>query len=243
VDSFLILQANLDGSNESVVLTGEDFFARITDSEYGPFTWGPSTLSISNDQTLLFFDAGVEVAPGAVCYVITLDLTTKALANTNFWCGLNSSPSIAPDGDRVIGSMRAGYPGWDGWINPTYRFHRQGSENQLNYALPLDTRWLSDGRIVYSVSIASGNGGTPPDLANEGRKITLADASGNTIRDLDSNVLAGSLAVSPDRQQLAYITVNSETYQPQALWLVNLDGTGKRKLADVPNDARSLAWR
>jgi len=242
-DSFRILQANLDGSNESVVLTGEDFYARISDSEYGPFTWGPSTLSVNNDQTLLFFDAGVEVAPGAVCYVITLDLRTKALANTNFWCGLNSSPSIAPDGDRVTGSMRAAYPGWEGWINPTYLFHRQGTENKLNYALPLDTRWLSDGRIVYSVSIASGNAGTPPDLVNEGRKITLADASGNTIRDLDTNVFAGSLAISPDQQQLAYIAVDSQSYQPQALWLVNLDGTGKRKLADIPNDARDLAWR
>lgn len=243
VGGFRILQANLDGSNESVVLTGEDFFARIPDTDSGPFTYGPSTLAVNADQSLLFFNAEVGVTPGALCYVITLDLATKALSNTNFWCGFVSSPSIAPDGNRATGTERADYPGWDGWIHPTYLYPRQGASKLLNYAYPLDTEWLPDGRLIYSTSTVIGLNDSPPDLVNEGRKITLADAGGSTIRDIDTNVFAGMLAVSPDQQQLAYITIDSHTSQTQALWLVNLDGSGKRKLADVQSGTTDLAWR
>ncbi|PDV97760.1 hypothetical protein CJ255_22215, partial [Candidatus Viridilinea mediisalina] len=74
--------------------------------------------------------------------------------------------------------------------------------------------------------------------------LVLVDANGQNERVLISGMLAREMALSPDQQQLAFITSDPGDLgrDHDALWLVNLDGSGLQRIMEVPADTTDLRW-
>jgi hypothetical protein len=238
---FQVMQSNVDGSNKSVLISCDRFFA-----QFPKYAVGPSVHTESKDQNSLLFDSDAESIVGYLCSVFKSDFATGLITNTNFDCGLQAYiRGIAPDGIHTLGGSRAEHPKCDigPYIVPTLLINKNQGTVVLNNAAPLAVQWLNDGRFVYSVEGGRGSCDIPPEVNAGGYKVVFADRNGSTLRVLDSSIVAGQLAVSPDEQQLAYITLDKETQKSKELWIVNLDGSKKKKLANVPEDADDLHWR
>ncbi|WP_161569307.1 lipase/acyltransferase domain-containing protein [Candidatus Oscillochloris fontis] len=74
--------------------------------------------------------------------------------------------------------------------------------------------------------------------------IILAHADGSDNRVLVPGMVASEMVLSPDQQTLAFITSDPGNlhFGEVALWVINLDGTGLRKVLDLPPDAADLHW-
>ncbi len=237
VQTFQIVRANIDGSNREILLSSDPFYAA-----YSEYSYAPNRLTVGQDAKRIFFDPCILITfYDRSCGTFAIDLETKDITNLNF--DGSDSVNISPDGARSIGTFQKYCP--EGSINyyfyNTYLFRSNNSRVTLGTGIPGDAVWPSNGQLVFSMS----NAFTCDNIAETDR-IRLADPNGNKIRDLVLNVQVDNLVLSPDQQQLAYITVQREhDFAPalsKQLWLVNLDGTGNRKIADLPKDAGELRW-
>ncbi|WP_265561977.1 S9 family peptidase [Sphingomicrobium arenosum] len=102
--------------------------------------------------------------------------------------------------------------------------------------------WTPDGRTL----LISGNREDDWELDPRDSEIYAVDIASGDIRALtDRHGPDGNAQVSPDGRQVAYLGFddNALAYNPNALYLMNADGSGKRRiLADVDLSFDSLEW-
>ena len=231
------MPSDYDGTGTITILSSSFFYAR-----FPTYNERPHSLEISADEKTLFFNPckGTEVSLS--CSIFSLNLATASFVDLKYWAGWYVT-SIAPDGNRAIGGAKDYYSG-GGSTFPAYLFRRNSKSIRLSYALVADVVWLADGRIIYS--LVANDWGWPPEAETEAKRIILADPAGVTLKELVTGVEAVDLVLSPDQQQLAYTTIQRDSdFVPalsKQLWLVNLDSTGNRKIADLPKDAGELRW-
>ncbi|HEY0737204.1 MAG TPA: hypothetical protein VGD69_19965 [Herpetosiphonaceae bacterium] len=236
-------------TSPELILPWASFAAQFP--EYHTFA---TTLTLRADQRVLFFDASYLSPGGAVCSVFALTIVTRAVTSHDLGCGVVRLTSIAPvlatDGSYALANRRT-MPDPPGvWIESTFLFQQQRHDGGqiLNPAGLLDAVWLADGRFIYAVD--AGAPDLPPALTADARRIILADAQGATLHTLATDVVAAHLALAPDEQHLAYITLDDAVDAPDAsgantsaeLWLSTLDGRGARKVATLPAQIEALRW-
>ncbi len=229
---FQMVKSNMDGSNRQILVSSDIFYAKYPD-----FNEAPYTLSLSRDQQRIFFDPCKASIVYLYCTGFAFDLNSKSIANLRF--GGFGRIDIAPDGSQAFGGIK-GYCEGGGTYFHSYLL-RKDDYITVGTGMSGAVDWPSNGQIVFSMM-----GNWTCDNIAETNRIRLADANGNKIRDLVLDVVVDDLVLSPDEQQIAYLTVqyNKSTYDPisKQLWIVNLDGTGNRKIADLSRDAGELRW-
>jgi 5'-nucleotidase/UDP-sugar diphosphatase len=235
LQSFRILQADLNDSNQQVLLTSDAFYQQFNLERFAPYDGIHHELVLSADQTRVFFAPYTSGMGSVAGYAVhALDLVSRQVSQPlvdrvwNCW--------IATDGQRVVFVERRANPGEPGTLPghsyPTFFRDANGTISRISNTWTDDVVWLADGRFVYNSTA-----------------LILADANGSTLRTITSfpeEMFLTQLVASPDQQHLAYLTSSSpyDTPPPPAtLWVVNLDGSEQRAIATLPGDAVDLAWR
>ena len=234
---FQILQANPDGNNQQVLLDSSTFYQQFPAYISLYYQYGsnvPPTLIISDDRKRIFFVTCEEGrGESAFCGTFQLDLASRTVSQLK-WLGFESSPTwLQADGQRAIVS-------WD--LNCTGSLHRVDVEQKPLSGMPVSAVWLSDKSFVYSRYICKGV--WTQEAITPQYDIILAHTDGSDNRVLVPGKVASAMALAPDQQSLAFITSDPGKLQSGevALWVVNLDGTGLRKIMDLPKDAADLRW-
>ncbi|MEN3334354.1 MAG: eukaryotic-like serine/threonine-protein kinase [Blastocatellia bacterium] len=142
----------------------------------------------------------------------------------------NESPIWSPTGEEIafFSIERGDHPG-------IWRMPMMGGPLTLLKVLPLDEasirllRWSKDGATIYydskqqlfSLNVQSG----------ETRPITHFDPA---------QVSASSFSISPDEQQIAYITTEANGHR--SIWVVPLHGGTPKRIVDTAAASRNTAW-
>ncbi|MFV9505257.1 MAG: choice-of-anchor X domain-containing protein [Oscillochloridaceae bacterium umkhey_bin13] len=230
-----IMQGKRDGSGGQTVLTSATFYATQVQSSL-PLNSAPMRLVLSADAQKLYFGPCRRTIIHLYCDAYTLQLQNGQISaqGTGVWGDF----TIAPDGQRVFHTWK-GYCDQGGTYYHTYLSSPTGTIT-LGTGMPGAIVWLPDGRLLFSMVDA-----WTCDNQTETNRIRLAAADGSFIRDVALEVLPNDLLVSPDEQTIAYTTdVRNANFEllGKELWLIGMDGTGQRKLADLPADASDLRW-
>lgn len=230
-----IVRGNRDGSDGQTVLTSATFYTTQPRPEF-PFNMAPIGLSLSADQSSIYFDPCTQTIASLSCTAFALDLQT--FQTTELGMGSLGHVAVAPDGRRAFvtyqGSCDMGGRSYHtSLITPT------GSVT-LGTGMPGAIVWLADGRLLFSMI-----DDWTCDNRAETNRIRLSAANGAKIRDLALDSKAFEVVASPDESYVAYIKGRyNATFDliGKELWMVGLDGAGLRKLVDLPADAADLRW-
>ena len=199
------------------------------------------------------------------------DISTGARELVASFRGINSGPSFSPDGSRLALTLSKGG-------NPEIYVMDLGSKalRQLTSQMGIDTAaaWSPDGASVYFTSDRSGrpqvyqvsaNGGgatrvtfqgnynSDPSISYDGKKIAVAQGSGNVYRIamLDrslgtprwSTLSPGSLDESPSfAPNAGMILYAAREGSRGVLYAVSADGRVRQRLVLADGDVREPAW-
>jgi Tol biopolymer transport system component len=222
---FRVIQSNIDGSEQRVLLDSSVFY-----QQFSNFTVPPFSIVLSAEQAQLLFAASS--ATGAPSYGYTnffaLNLSSGQVTDIGQG-GIAWSGWVAPDGQGRVFARRNGATS-----PPTYPVVYVASGDPeaeevwlTEHGGVTDVTWLPDKHFLYASDA-----------------IILANPQGETVRrlaELSEDVYAPWVAVSPDQQQVAYLIEHTD--DAMSLWLVNLDGSGLRQVMDLPSDVTDLTWR
>lgn len=228
-----IVQGQRDGSGGQTVLTSATFYAAHPRPD---FNSAPIGLSLSANQTSIYFDPCKRTIVDIYCTAFSLDLQTLKTTNLNRdgWGRI----AVAPDGQRAFVT----YPHFCDMGGRYYHTYLTTPTTTvtLGTGLPGDVVWLANGQLIFGMV-----DDWTCDNQAETNRIRLAAANGTFIRDVALDVLPIELALSPDEQTVAYTTdVRNANYElvGKELWLIGMDGSGRRKIYDLPADASDLYW-
>lgn len=229
-----IVQGKRDGSNGQVVLTSAVFYAAQSTTLRS--NSAPNELTLSLDGKALYFDPCSRGINFVYCVGYGLDLQSKRISSLAFdaW----GRVSIAPDGLRAFFTILDDCMGGGRFFH-TYIATPTGRIT-LGTGMPGDIFWLSDERLLFSMI-----DDWTCDNRAETNRIRLSAADGTKIRDLALDVKALEVVASPDESYVAYLKGRyNASYDliGKELWIVGMDGTGLRKLVDLPADATDLRW-
>jgi Tol biopolymer transport system component/DNA-binding winged helix-turn-helix (wHTH) protein len=151
------------------------------------------------------------------------------------YVGIASMPSVSPDGNKVAFAWGPGGPGSnvDIYVKPV----TSGEPQRLTTSPARDDApaWSPDGRSI--AFMRSTSGGSTEDLmvlpAAGGAERRLTAMSVPDVR----NRMPHGLAWAPDGKGIALGGQPSES-EAQGIWLIAVDGEGRRPLTNVPSDAR-----
>jgi hypothetical protein len=225
---FRILQSNMDGSEQRVLLRSDNFYNQFARENYD-FNLPPFHLVLGLEQQQLLFSASSAIGAPSYGYshFFTLDLASGEVQEIGY-AGIAGSGWIAPDGQGRVYTRRgqldgaAAYPA-------VYVISGDPEAEQIMLTEDggvADVVWLPDNHFIYT---ADG--------------VVLANPQGETVQrlaELSEDVYAPWVAVSPDQQQVAYLVKHTD--DAMSLWLVNLDGSGLRQVMDLPGDVTDLIW-
>jgi pimeloyl-ACP methyl ester carboxylesterase len=227
---FQIIQASRDGRNRQVLLDSDTFFQQFSD-----YVSINHRLVLSADNEHLFF-IGCQMGMGeaALCNFFQLELASRTVSLVETLSNETYPTWINPDGRRAIYA-------WD--LACTGSLQARGTTQQLS-GTPVSVAWLPDDRFIYSRYLCSGIWTPPHERVDPQYDIVLANANGDDDQVLVPGKVAGDMALAPEQQALAFITSDPGEMQSGevALWVVNLDGSGLRKVLDLPDDATDLRW-
>ena len=236
---FSIVQAQRDDTDPNILLESSTFYQQfpgyvsLAFGYYSGNFW--PELVLSADATHVFFTACLEgMGEAATCDFFELDLATRNVSMVAEFEGDVYPAWINPDGQRAIYT-------WD--LACMGALHVRRERTALS-GTPFSAVWLADKRFVYSRHICNGVW-TPLEQHVEPQfDIILASANGSDERVLVPGMVASSMALDPDQQILAFITARPGVAPAGdvALWVVKLDGSGLRKVLDLPDDAVDLRW-
>ncbi|PDW00589.1 OmpL47-type beta-barrel domain-containing protein [Candidatus Chloroploca asiatica] len=235
---FQILRANRDGSDRQVILESSAFYQQfpttisLTFSHFGS-SFLPK-LVLSADATQVFFVAcNPLMGEAAVCAFYQLDLASRTVSLMQGQSFGVYPGWVHPDGQRAIYT-------WD--LACSGSLERTNSESTWLSGTPISVVWLADLSFIYSRYICKGVWGSEP--VSPQYDIVLANADGSDNRVLVAGKVASAMVLAPDQQTLAFITSDPGQLQSGevALWVVNLDGSGLRKVIDLPKHATDLRW-
>ncbi len=155
-------------------------------------------------------------------------ITTTPAARTGLW---------SPDGRRIAYLERGGSAS----ANSLNVMKEDGTDVRqfVNYPsgpIILAFRWSPDGALIaFRVGPPTGSIYT---VRADGAGLTEVDAPWLSTQGFD---LPGEPAWSPDGRLLAYEAKYPEDALPQ-VYVINADGTGRRRLSSAPNAARDPSW-
>lgn len=236
---FRIVQAQRDSTDLKILLESTTF-SRQFPGYVSPIFWHYGgiflpELVLSADATRVFFIACLEgMGEATLCNFFELDLATRHVSMVTEFAGDIYPAWINPDGQRAIYT-------WD--VACMGSLHVRRERTALS-GTPFSAVWLADKRFVYSRHICNG-AWTPLDQQVEPQfDIILASANGSDERVVVPGMVASSMAIAPDQQTLAFIPARPgvKPAGDVALWVVNLDGSGLRKVLDLPDDVVDLRW-
>lgn len=222
-----------------MLFSGQAFYAQFPD-HVAPLTYQQddarlASVVVSSDKTRLFFVACRQgMGEGALCEPFQFDFASQQTSLLPGMIFNDTRVWMHPDGRQAVDS-------WD--IACAGSFVPAGRDPVQLSGLPTGVAWLADQRFVYSRYVCSGV--FFPDPTFEQRyDLVLADANGQNEQVLVPGMLAREMAISPDQQQLAFITSDPGNLgrDRDALWVVNLDGSGLQRIMDVPTDTTDLRW-
>ncbi len=237
---FRIVQSQHDSTDPKILLESTTFYQYFPSYSSPTFDYYNGIFLpepvLSADATRVFFIACLEGTMGefAACDFFELDLATRNVTMVAEFEGDVYPAWINPDGQRAIYTLDLACMG---------TLHVRRNRTALS-GTPFSAVWLADKRFVYSRHICNGFW-TPLDHHVEPQfDIILASANGSDERVLVPGMVASSMALDPDQQTLAFITARPgvKPAGDVALWVVNLDGSGLRKVLDLPDDAVDLRW-
>ena len=118
---------------------------------------------------------------------------------------------------------------------------KQGSQLDGELVLSNPAAWLPDGRYVYlagnTLFVSSPDSPTSTEIAT----LPLADNDALGTRPVSTNT---SMSVSPDGKRIAFSWREPRNNSMDShLWVVNIDGSGLRKLTAVPDPDSPLDYR
>ena len=180
----------------------------------------------------------------------------------------HDNPSWSPDGRRIVFDRNDDGPDGIYVINangrgkrPLIQAHRAGWLWPRNSQLSPDGRKiaLTDGDRVFVMK--AGGGARPRPVARQGASDLMWSPDGRRIAVLAEDLVVmqrdgsrlrnvtqkpdewkiSGLAWSPDGQMIA-VAIQERFRAPYQVWLVNADGTGKRKLTTAPRNSGSPVW-
>ncbi len=230
-----IVQGKRDGSNGQVLLTSASFYAAQPPALRS--NSAPNELTLSLDGKALYFDPCLRGINFIYCDGYRFNLQSKQISRLAFdgW----GSVSIAPDGLRSFFTVPGNYCMGGGRFFHTYLSTPTGRIT-LGTGMPGDIFWLSDGRLLFSMI-----DDWTCDNRAETNRIRLSTSNGIKIRDLSLDVIAFEVIASPDEEYVAYIKGRyNATFDMigKELWIVKMDGSGLRKITDLPLDTSDLHW-
>ncbi len=106
---------------------------------------------------------------------------------------------------------------------------------------PVGWSWTPDGRSM----VVEGMNDSTADLNYRNANIYLIDLASRSVRRLTAeNGVWTSPAVSPDGRRIAFTgyPATKASYQASEIYLMNLDGSGVRKITSLDRDPDNLAW-
>jgi Tol biopolymer transport system component len=162
-----------------------------------------------------------------------------------------SSPAWSRDG-RLIAYVRTPRAPYEVDVPPGEEIHVMDADGTNVRRLTRNTaeertpRWLPDGRIVFVFCPSS-----PPGTDERPECSLVAMRADGTGREelarLGSMAPLGSTAalgdVSPDGRRVVYAQIEGQShYQESELYVMNIDGTGRRALTDNDTGDAAPAW-
>lgn len=230
-DDFQIVQTSRDGSNKQVLLDSETFFEQFgrlteapTGSGYAAKYVFQQELVLSSDATRVFFYVCNPSPEWDMCNYYQLDLASRSVSTIDAFFGPGW---IHSDQGRAVFRIDI----------DCFGLLDLGDDSTELSGGPVSLIWLADLRFVFSRHMCSGlwfNKGVETQY-----DIILANADGTDNMVLVPGMIASDMVLSPDQQTLAFISTDPSEV---ALWVVNLDGSGLRKVMDLPEDATDLRW-
>jgi len=136
----------------------------------------------------------------------------------------SSHPQWSPDGEYVAFSVKEMAGGWSLAVAPA-----DGSQEYARLALGQVFRWSPKGDAILVSNVG-------PHL----RLVSLATHEAHDLADDVRPVLPSSgFSFSPDGEQLIFIGSDPQEEAYNALYVMNIDGTGVQKLA---RPSRAIGW-
>jgi hypothetical protein len=133
---------------------------------------------------------------------------------------------VAPDGQHAIAN-----PG-----EPIFSFYVEQGQGTQNIGQATAAVWFPENRFIVS-------GEYYHEVSDSADGITLVNEVPDDYRTIVADLYAAEIVISPDAQQLSFTQIERYGMETLSLWLVNLDGSGLRKVMDLPSDVTDLAWR
>ncbi len=222
-----------------VLLDSQTFYAQFPD-HVAPLTYQYgdarlATVVVSSDHSRVFFVACRQgMGEAALCEPFQFDLASQQVTQLPGMRFYDTRVWLHPDGQRAVDA-------WD--LACTGNLVPAGQEPVILSGMPTSVAWLADQQFVYSRYVCQGIF-FPEQTVEPGYDLVIADANGQNERVLVPGMLAREIALSPDQQQLAFITSDPGDLgrDHDALWVVNLDGSGLQRIMDVPADTTDLRW-
>jgi dipeptidyl aminopeptidase/acylaminoacyl peptidase len=144
------------------------------------------------------------------------------------------SPAVwSADGRQIIVSLGTHPEGAGSWVFRTVRIHADGSE-KVELPIPAEdgvVDWSSDGRWLLTVSSRN---------AQIGWQLYVMRDDGTEVRQITEGGNPFYARFSPDGRQVAYADGTSE--ERRGIWIVNADGTDRRKIVATGKAASSPCW-
>ncbi|RRR68243.1 MAG: hypothetical protein EI684_17850 [Candidatus Viridilinea halotolerans] len=238
--SFTIQRFPADpNSYPDTLLSSMDFYAQFP-NHFAPLAYqhGDARLAsivVGSDQTKLLFVACLQgMGEIAICEPFQIDLAAQQVTQVPGMRFYDTRVWLHPAGQWAVEA-------WD--LACAGNFVAAGREQVQLSGMPTSAVWLADQQFVYSRYVCKGIF-FPEQTVEPSYDLVLADANGQNERVLVTGMLAREMALSPDQQQLAFITSDPGDLgrDHDALWVVNLDGSGLQRIMDVPADTTDLRW-
>lgn len=221
-ENFIIYTAARDGTGRKPLLD-----RRGLSAQFPTFNETPNHITLSADAKQLYLDPCEGDEIGRRCTLFAIDLKTNRLRNLGLSLGWGAR--VAPNGVRALGTNKMYRPEGGAYF-PSVLFQRGKEQVELYPGTGVDVLWLADGGLVYT---------TDGDWT--GRKeeynLIVADRRGRNVRFLVKAQRIAAIALAPNGRHVAYLTRDGGE-----LWTINLDGTGKHKIATIPEGSIDLLW-